>query len=42
MEIRFVTEKDDLREISGIYEKSWKKTYKGMLPSGYLKRIPAL
>ena len=40
MEIRFVTEKDDLREISGIYEKSWKKTYKGMLPSGYLKRIP--
>ena len=40
MEIRFVTGEDDLKEISGIYEKSWRQTYKGMLPSGYLKRIP--
>lgn len=40
MEIRFVTEDDDLKEISGIYEKSWRQTYKGMLPSGYLRHIP--
>ena len=40
MEIRFVTAEDDLKAISGIYEKSWKHTYKGMLPGGYLRRIP--
>ena len=40
MEIRYVNETDDLGQISSIYEQSWRKTYKGMLPSRYLKKIP--
>ena len=40
MEIRYVNETDDLGQISSIYEQSWRKTYRGMLPSRYLKKIP--
>ncbi len=40
MEIRYVTEGDDLLEISGIYERSWKYAYKDILPQDYLDSIP--
>ena len=39
-EVRYVNKDDDLNAISAIYEVSWRHTYKGMLPSGYLKHIP--
>ncbi|MBM6841350.1 GNAT family N-acetyltransferase [[Clostridium] spiroforme] len=40
MEIRFVTEDDDLFEISNIYESSWKYAYQNMIPQHYLDSIP--
>ncbi len=39
MEIRYITPDDNLSEISKIYEKSWKHTYKGMLSKRYLNSI---
>lgn len=41
MEIRYVTQNDDLLEISGVYESSWKYAYKGIIPQEYLYSIPA-
>jgi len=40
MEIRFMTSDDDRREISGIYEQSWKYAYKDIIPQEYLDSIP--
>ena len=40
MDIRYVDDNDDLLLISDIYEQSWRMTYKGMLPSRYLKKLP--
>lgn len=40
MEIRYINSNDDLLEISGIYEKSWKFAYKGIIPQDYLDGIP--
>lgn len=32
MEIRYIDSNDDLKEISRIYEQSWKYAYKGIIP----------
>ncbi len=40
MEIRYVCSSDDRKEISKIYEESWKSAYKGMIPQHYLDSIP--
>lgn len=40
MEIRFLSTGDDLSEISGIYEKSWKYAYRGIISQEYLDSIP--
>ncbi len=40
-EIRYLTDTDDRSEISGIYEKSWKNAYRGIVPDSYLDSIPA-
>lgn len=40
MEIRFVTEHDDLGAVSNVYEKSWKYAYKNIIPQSYLDGIP--
>lgn len=41
MEIRMVTEDDDLLAISNVYERSWKYAYRGIVPDDYLDSIPA-
>ena len=40
MEIRRITEKDDLAAVSNIYEQSWRYAYKGIIPQAYLDSIP--
>lgn len=40
MEVRYITQKDNLLEISNIYENSWKYTYKDIIPKDYLNSIP--
>jgi len=40
MEIRYIAPTDDRREISKIYEESWKCAYKGIIPQDYLDSIP--
>ena len=40
MNIRKINEKDDLKQISTIYEKSWKWAYKGIIPQNFLDKIP--
>ena len=40
IEIRYLYLEDDLYELSGIYEKSWKFAYKGILTQDYLDSIP--
>ena len=40
MEIRYISEDDDLTKISDIYERSWKHAYKGIIPQEYLDGIP--
>lgn len=40
MEIRLIREEDDRRDISRVYEKSWKYAYKSMIPQDYLDSIP--
>ena len=40
MEVRYVTAKDNLLDISEIYEKSWKFAYRDMIPEVYLNSIP--
>lgn len=41
MEIRYILPKDNLYEISNIYEQSWKYTYKDIIPESYLNSIPS-
>lgn len=41
MEIRYINENDNLLAISNIYEKSWKYTYRNIIPQDYLDSIPA-
>ncbi len=40
MNIRQIKLTDDRLEISNVYEKSWKFTYRGIIPQSYLDRIP--
>ena len=40
MEIRYITQNDNLLEISNIYESSWKYAYKNIIPQDYLDSIP--
>ena len=40
MEIRYHSESDDRKEISRIYEESWKYAYRGIIPQEYLDAIP--
>ncbi len=40
MEIRYITQSDDRRVISKIYEESWKYAYQGIVPQDYLDSIP--
>lgn len=40
MRVRPVSADDDILEISGIYERSWKCAYKGIVPQSFLDRIP--
>ena len=39
MEIRYLAPSDDRREISRIYEESWKAAYRGIVPQDYLDGI---
>lgn len=41
MEIRYLSSEDDLHDLSSVYEKSWKFSYKEILPQNYLDSIPA-
>lgn len=41
MEIRFLSERDSLLDVSAVYEQSWKHAYKGIIPQSYLESIPA-
>ncbi|MBQ6142897.1 MAG: GNAT family N-acetyltransferase [Clostridia bacterium] len=41
MEIRHIKESDDKKEISKIYEDSWKFAYAEIIPKDYLDNIPA-
>lgn len=41
MEIRFLSERDSLLDVSAVYEQSWKHAYKGIIPQSYLDNIPA-
>ena len=38
--IRYITESDDRKAISRIYEASWKYAYSGIVPQEYLESIP--
>ncbi len=40
LEIRYITQSDDRRAISKIYEESWKYAYQGIVPQDYLDSIP--
>lgn len=40
MDIRYITENDNLLEISNVYESSWKYAYKSIIPQDYLDSIP--
>lgn len=40
MEIRYVLPEDDIREISNVYEKSWRYAYKNIIPQSYFDSIP--
>lgn len=40
MEVRLVRGDDDWRQISRVYEESWKYAYRGMIPDDYLDSIP--
>ena len=42
MEIRFLSSKDSLPDISNIYESSWKYAYKGIIPQAYLDDLESL
>lgn len=40
MEIRYINSLDDRNELSNIYEQSWRKAYRGIIPQDYLDAIP--
>ena len=40
MEIRLMSELDNISTISHVYEESWKQAYKGLIPQDYLDSIP--
>ena len=40
MEIRDLTDYDDLIQVSRVYEQSWKYAYKNIIPRAYLDSIP--
>lgn len=40
MEMRYVLSKDNLQEISNVYEQSWKYAYKDIIPQSFLDSIP--
>lgn len=40
MEIRYINSFDDRNQISKIYEDSWRYAYRGIIPQGYLDKIP--
>lgn len=40
MEIRYINSLDDRNELSNIYEQSWRKAYRGIIPQDYLEAIP--
>ena len=40
MDIRKISENDDLMAVSNVYEQSWKSAYKGIIPQSYLDSIP--
>ena len=40
MEIRYLLKTDDRKEISKIYEESWRYAYRGIIPQEYLDAIP--
>lgn len=39
MEIRYITQTDDRRAVSKVYEESWKFAYRGIVPQAYLDSI---
>ena len=39
--VRFINENDDRKQISFVYEQSWKTAYRGIIPDDYLDSIPA-
>ena len=41
MEIRLLLPGDDRREVSRVYEESWRFAYRGIIPQAYLDGIPA-
>ena len=41
MEIRYVSQEDDVYAISKIYEESWKYAYKNIIPQSFLDTIPS-
>ena len=41
MEIRLLLPGDDRREVSQVYEESWRFAYRGIIPQAYLDGIPA-
>ncbi len=41
LEIRYILPKDNLYEISNVYEQSWKYAYKDIIPENYLNSIPS-
>jgi len=40
LEIRYINSMDDRNMLSKIYEQSWRKTYRGIIPQNYLDAIP--
>lgn len=40
MVIRYLTDDDDMMQVSSVYEQSWKHAYKGIIPQSYLDGIP--
>ena len=40
MEIRYMTASDDRRAVSRIYEESWRRACRGIVPQAYLDAIP--
>ena len=41
MEIRKLRAGDDLLAVSRVYEESWRRAYRGLLPQEYLDALPA-